>query len=138
MPTFPAPGLGTLLYVEPAGWLSMGMGIYDGDPQVESLDFDTTFYGKGGYFSIFEAAWKPGFGAQNRFAGNYRLGLRHRSGDFAATGNSSNSKVYSDNFGLYLMFEQLIYKEHPNHGMIIDHQDAYCSSFGLVEHLRGQ
>jgi len=113
MPTFPAPGLGTSLFVEPAGWLSMGMGIYDGDPQVESLGFDTTFDGKGGYFSIFEAAWKPGFGAQNQFAGNYRLGLWHHSGDFAATGDSSNSEEYSDNFGLYLMFEQLVYKEHP-------------------------
>ena len=110
MPTFPAPALGTSLFVEPTGWLSMEMGIYDGDPQVENLGFDTTFDGKGGYFSIFEAAWKPGFGAQNQYAGNYRLGLWHHSGDFAATGNSA--KIYSDNYGLYLMFEQLVFKEH--------------------------
>jgi len=113
MPTFPAPALGTSLFVEPTGWLSMGMGIYDGDPRVESLGFDTTFDGKGGYFSIFEAAWRPGFGVQNQYPGNYRLGLWHHSGDFAATGDSSTSKVYSNNYGLYLMFEQLVCKEHP-------------------------
>jgi len=110
MPTFPAPGLGTSLFVEPNGWLSLGMGIYDGAPEVESLGFDTAFDGKGGYFSIFEAAWKPGFGAQNQYTGKYRLGLWRHSGDFAATGDSS--KIYSDNYGVYLMFEQLVFKEH--------------------------
>jgi len=112
MPTFPAPALGTSLFVEPTDWLSLGVGIYDGAPKIESLGFDTTFDGKGGYFSVFEVAWKPGFGSQNQYAGNYRIGLWNHSGDFAATGDSSNSKVYSDNFGLYLMFEQLVYKEH--------------------------
>jgi porin len=111
MPTFPAPGLGTSLFVEPVGWLSLGMGIYDGDPQVESLGFDTTFDGKGGYFSICEAAWKPGFGLRNQYTGNYRLGLWYHSGDFAATGDDSNSKEFSDNYGFYLMFEQLVFKE---------------------------
>jgi porin len=114
MPTFPAPALGTSLFVEPAGWLSLGMGIYDGDPKVESLGFDTTFDGKGGYFSIFEAACKPGFGARNQYNGNYRLGLWHHSGDFAATGDGSNSKMLSDDFGFYLMFEQLVFKEQHN------------------------
>jgi porin len=116
MPTFPAPGLGTSLFVEPAGWLSLGAGIYDGNPKIESLGFDTAFDGKGGYFSIFEAAWKPCFGAQNQYAGNYRLGLWHHSGDFAATGKDSNSKTFSDNSGFYLMFEQLVFKERPNDG----------------------
>jgi len=111
MPTFPAPALGTSLFIEPAGWLSMGAGIYDGAPKVESIGFNTTFDGKSGYFSLFETAWKPGFGARNQYAGNYRLGLWHHSGDFAATGDSA--KVYSDNYGLYLMFEQLVFKEHP-------------------------
>jgi hypothetical protein len=36
MPTFPAPSLGTSLLVEPTGWLSLGMGIYDGAPKIES------------------------------------------------------------------------------------------------------
>ena len=112
MPTFPAPALGTSLFVEPTDWLSLGVGIYDGNPKIESLGFDTTFDGNG-YFSVFEVAWKPGFGSQHQYSGNYRIGLWNHSGDFAATGDSSNSKVYSDNFGLYLMFEQLVYKEHP-------------------------
>jgi len=114
MPTFPAPALGTSLFVEPAAWLSLGMGVYDGDPKIESLGFDTAFDGKGGYFSIFEAAWKPGFGAQNRYIGNYRIGLWHHSGDFAATADGSNSKTFSDNAGFYVMFEQLVIKEQHN------------------------
>ena len=116
MPSFPAPALGTSLFVEPAGWLSLGAGIYDGDPKIESLGFNTAFDGKGGYFSIFEAACKPGFGAQNRYAGNYRIGLWHHSGDFAATGDGSNSKTFSDNSGFYLMFEQPVFKEQHNDG----------------------
>jgi carbohydrate-selective porin OprB len=112
MPTFPAPALGTSLFVEPADWLSIGLGIYDGAPQVESLGFDTAFDGKGGYFAVYEAAWKPCFGARKQFAGAYRLGLWHHSGDFPATGDGSNARAYSDNFGLYLMFEQRVYMEH--------------------------
>ena len=64
--------------------------------------------------AIFRYSKRPGspaFGAQNQYTGNYRLGLWHHSGDFAATGDSA--KVYSDNYGLYLMFEQLVFKEHP-------------------------
>jgi porin len=114
MPTFPAPALGTSLFVEPADWLSLGIGIYDGAPKIESLGFDTTFDGKGGYFSIIETAWKPGFGAQNRYTGNYRLGLWHHSGEFGSTGDESDSDTFSDNYGFYLMFDQLVLKEqHP-------------------------
>jgi porin len=111
MPTFPAPALGTSLFVKPADRLSLGVGIYDGAPKIESLGFDTTFDDKGGYFSIIEAAWKPGFGAQNRYPGNYRFGLWHHSGEFAATGDKSDSKTFSDNYGFYLMFDQLVFKE---------------------------
>ena len=68
----------------------------------------------GGYFSISEAAWKPGFGLQNQYTGNYRLGLWYHSGDFAATGDGSNSQEFSDNYGFYLMFEQLVFKEQHN------------------------
>jgi porin len=111
MPTFPAPALGTSLFVEPTDWLSLGTGIYDGAPKIGSLGFDTAFDGKGGYFSIFEAAWKPVFGDQNHYPGNYRLGLWHHNGEFAATGGDYHPKTFSGNYGFYIMFDQLVFKE---------------------------
>ena len=112
MPTFPAPALGGAAFIEPVQWLSLGMGFYDGGPEINSLGFDTAFDGKGGYFSIFEPAWTPGFGENGRYQGNYRLGFWYHSGNFAAT--QPDHRQFSDNYGLYLLFDQLVYR--PNNG----------------------
>ena len=110
MPTFPAPALGGAAFIEPVQWLSLGMGFYDGGPEIDSLGFDTAFDGKGGYFSVFEPAWRPGFGEDGRYQGNYRLGFWYHSGNFAAT--QPDHRQFSDNYGFYLMFDQLVYQ--PN------------------------
>ena len=108
MPTFPAPALGVAAFIEPVTWLSLGAGFYDGGPKVESLGFDTAFDGKGGYFSIFEPAWTPGFGKDGSYQGNYRVGFWYHSGNFAST--QPNHRQFSDNYGFYLMFDQLVYQ----------------------------
>ena len=109
MPTFPAPALGAAAFVKPVRWLSFGAGFYDGGPKVESLGFDTAFDGKGGYFSIFEPAWTPGFGEGGQYQGNYRLGFWYHSGTFDAT--QPDHGQFSDNYGLYLQFDQLVYRQ---------------------------
>jgi porin len=116
MPTFPAPALGGAVLTEPADWLSLGMGVYDGAPKIESLGFDTAFDGKGGYFYVFEPAWKPAFGSRGQDPGNYRLGLWYHSGDVSETGFNTEPKIFSSNHGYYLLIDQTIYKEQEGVG----------------------
>jgi porin len=110
MPTFPAPALGVTLVAEPAKWLSLGGGFYDGGPKVGTLGFETALEGKGGYFSIFETGGRPSFGIEGHYPGNYRFGLWYHTGDFAETNPGQDSGKISGNYGFYLMIDQLVYK----------------------------
>jgi porin len=110
MPTFPATAVGAAIFAEPLNWLSFGLGFYDGGPQTGTLGIDTFLEGKEGYFMVFEPGWKPNFGEPAKYPGNYRLGLWYHSGDFDETGNSAQPRTYSGNYGLYLLFEQWIYR----------------------------
>lgn len=110
MPTFPAPALGATLVAEPAKWLSLGGGFYDGGPKVGTLGFETALEGKGGYFSIFETGGRPGFGINERYPGNYRIGLWYHSGEFAGTDPGQNSGKLSGNYGFYLLANQAVYR----------------------------
>ena len=112
MPTFPAPALGFTLQVEAPAPISFDAGIYDGAPKINSLGVDSAFDGKGGYFAIFEPGWKPAFGVDGRYSGNYRVGLWYHTGDFAET---RSTDVVSGNYGVYAMIDQMIYKE-PSSG----------------------
>lgn len=53
MPTFPAPGLGVLTYLEVAPWLELRAGGYDASPELESFGISSAF--DGGPFLIASA-----------------------------------------------------------------------------------
>jgi hypothetical protein len=52
MPTFPDPALGAVAFLEPADWMALGAGMYDGAPDGGSSGFDTAFDGEDGGFGI--------------------------------------------------------------------------------------
>jgi porin len=114
MPTFPAPALGVSAFAEPAKWLSLGAGFYDGGPEVGTLGFDTALKGKGGYFSVFEPEWKPGWGEDGRYAGHYRLGFWYHSGEVSGTGTPPGES--SGDYGFYLSADQVVYQERRSDG----------------------
>jgi porin len=111
MPTFPAYALGTSVFVEPAEWMSIGMGLYAGAPQIGGLGFDTAFDGNGGSFSIMEFTWKPGAGGPEEHDGRYSLGVWYHSGNFASTQNSSGLSTLSGNYGWYVMLSRLLFRK---------------------------
>ncbi|MEJ2726338.1 MAG: carbohydrate porin [Deltaproteobacteria bacterium] len=111
MPTFPAPALGASIFVEPATSLSLGVGVYDGSPEIGGLGFDTAFDGRGGYFSIGELTWKPCPGAGGECRHRYSLGLWYHSGQFPDLEAASDPGTLSGNYGGYLMIERLLFRE---------------------------
>jgi porin len=128
MPTFPAPALGAALFAEPLKPLSLGLGFYDGSPKVGGLGFDTLFDNKGGHFLVFEPAWKPNFGKEDRYPGDYRLGFWYHSGAFQETGSSPNLKTFQGNYGFYVLMNQVVYK--GNGGLSNDSEFGLFIQFG--------
>jgi porin len=114
MPTFPAPALGTSIFVEPAKWLSLGMGVYDGCPETGGLGFDTAFDGRGGYFSVCEVTWKPCPRAPGECDHHYSLGIWYHTGQFPDAVAASNPGTLSGNYGGYLMIDHLFFREGEN------------------------
>jgi porin len=111
MPTYPAYALGTSLFVEPAEWLSLGMGVYDGAPEIGSLGFNTLFEGRGGVFTLMELTCKPKSGRWGEPDGHYSVGVWYHNGNFVNTQNNSSSDTLSGNYGWYLMLDRLLFRE---------------------------
>jgi porin len=109
MPTFPAPAVGAAITTALSERFSLGIGFFDGGPEVGTLGIGTFREGKNGYFSVCEFAWKPALGKNRLYPGSYKTGLWYHSGDFPATG-SAEPETFSGNQGFYLLLNQLLYR----------------------------
>lgn len=111
MPTFPAPALGATVIVAPWKQLSLGLGFYEGTPRIGGSGFDTFFDSTRGYFSVAETAWKPSFGENHRYPGDYRAGFWYHSGSFTHTRIGANPETIRGSYGFYLLMNQSLYKK---------------------------
>ncbi|NOZ23197.1 MAG: carbohydrate porin [Planctomycetes bacterium] len=117
MPTFPDPGLGIAFFLEPADWLWVGGGIYDGDSDGGQWGFSSAFDGEGGTFSVVEAALKPAFGKGGRLPGKYSFGFWHHSDDHfekiapTPAQDQPTPRIFTRNYGLYAGIDQVLFRE---------------------------
>lgn len=98
LPSFPAPALGAAVLADPAPWLGLRAGIYEGDPDVESVG-ETAFEDGAGVFAIGEVL------------------LHHEvrgrdGGDFAVGGWTRTAG--SDRSGLFGIYDLLLYTNPGN------------------------
>jgi hypothetical protein len=87
MPTFPDPALGASAFPEPADWMGLSAGMYDGAPNGGSLGFDTAFDGKGGGFGIVELTLRTSLIGKRLKPGAYRIGFWYHSDDVEKIGD---------------------------------------------------
>ncbi len=80
MPSFAAPGLGAVVFIDPAPWLTLRTGIYEGSPQIGSIGFDTAF-GNGGAFFIASTSVRQDLGEGQPQAAIYTVGAWYHSAD---------------------------------------------------------
>lgn len=111
MPTFPAPALGASLFIKPAAKLCLGLGVYDGAPEIGSFGFNGIFDAKGGIFSIVELTRQSERYAPGRYHAHESLGIWYHSGDFMNTQAASGPDTLPGNYGFYLMLDRLIVRE---------------------------
>ena len=76
MPTFPTPGLGGVLFIEPTTWLGFRAGVYEGAPELERLTGDLST--ETGALGMAEIVVEHRRSA--RPFGIHRLGTWHHSG----------------------------------------------------------
>lgn len=102
MPSFPAPGLGAVVFVDPTPWLSLRSGVYEGAPQIESIGVDRALE-QGSAFFIAAAVLRQNFGERRPQASIYSVGAWYGNRD----GISAN-QTRSEDFGAFAVADVLL------------------------------
>jgi porin len=111
IPTFPDPALGAAVFLEPADWMALGAGVYDGAPDGGSSGFDTAFDGEGGGFGIVELTLRTSLVDDTWNSGAYRIGVWYHSDDVEEITGAPVPDTFSGSHGIYLAFDQLLFEE---------------------------
>ncbi len=111
MPIWPETGLGAVAFARALPWLSVGAGVYDGDPDGASSGFGTAFDGEGGGFQIVEGTLAPSRAPLGLPGGSYKVGLWRHTADVDEITADDPYWIYSQNHGLYVTVDQPLWLE---------------------------
>ena len=119
LPTYPDPTLGAALFVEPADWFYVGGGVFDAEGTGNRWDFEGAFHGRDDSFTIVELGFRPAFSLLGQeLTGTYRVGGWYHSGTwdvfFDDLDGRLSPRTQRGTAGLYLGFDQLLFREHPD------------------------
>ena len=118
LPTWPDPALGIVVSVEPVEWLYFRVGVYDALGIGTRSGYDTAFHSPNESFTIGELGLRPKLSlcGQDRLPGTYRIGGFYHSGEwdvyFNDRGGRLEPRTHRGNSGLYVVLDQLLYREH--------------------------
>ena len=121
MPTWPDPALGIAVFVEPVEWFYFSAGVYDALGVGTRSGYDTAFHSPDDSFTIGELGLRPKLSlfGQRELPGTYRVGGFYHSGEwdryFNDLGGRLAPRTHRGNSGLYLVLDQLLYREQPEH-----------------------
>lgn len=118
MPTYPDPALGTAVFYTPVEWLQIGAGLFDADGDGTRSGFETAFHGSADSFSVVELTLRPTLRLSGQgLPGAYRVGGWYHGGEWDVFINDLGGRLpprtHRGNAGLYLVFDQLLYRECP-------------------------
>jgi porin len=117
MPTWPDSALGAVVFVEPVDWLYFNAGIFDARGTGTRSGFETAFHSPHESFTIFELGLRPTLSlfGQDDLPGQYAVGGWYHSGPwpvyFNDLGGRLAPRAETGNAGLYVTFDQLVYRE---------------------------
>jgi porin len=114
LPTFPSQALGMAAFAQMTDTFALGFGIYDGTPasgpQGVRWGFDTL--GQNGAVSLYQAEWKPQFGAAADLPHTSRFGMFHHSAnDLWVELTPTDPRTFVQNYGLWYIADQMLWKE---------------------------
>lgn len=109
---FPNEGLAVSGFYNPIEWWYISAGIADAQADVRETGFRTTFHGEDYFFSIAETGIVTELdSAKGPMRGAYRAGMWY---DPRPKGYYDSEKLYRDDTGFYLSFEQVLFKENAD------------------------
>ncbi|HTN77951.1 MAG TPA: carbohydrate porin, partial [Pirellulaceae bacterium] len=114
LPTFPSPALGTAGFWEINENVQLGGGVYDGAPAGVQSGFNTL--GEFGYMSLVQLQIKSQFGVEGQLPSTVRLGAWQHSNQWDEITTSDDPRVFSQNYGIWASFDQLLWKETDEEG----------------------
>ncbi len=112
-PTIPFPdeGLGVVAFYNPVEWWYISAGISDAQADFRETGFRTAFHKEDYFFSIAETGVVTEIdSARGPMQGAYRFGMWY---DPQPKANSDAQRLYRDDRGFYLSFDQMLYRENP-------------------------
>jgi len=112
---FPEEGLGVQAIWTPAPWLYGAAGIFDAEADARTTGFNTAMHGPARFFLVGEVGLTPTFewGGKS-YPGAYRVGCWMdplEKETFQTFGRDAEPRLRSDDWGFYLSFDQLVWKE---------------------------
>ncbi|PKL50379.1 MAG: hypothetical protein CVV39_01610 [Planctomycetes bacterium HGW-Planctomycetes-1] len=113
-PTIPFPneGLGAAGFYKPVEWWYISAAIADAQSDVRETGFQTTFHDGDYFFSIAETGIVTEIAsAKGPMKGAYRVGVWY---DPQPKSHSDSEKLYRDDKGFYLSFDQVLFKENAD------------------------
>ncbi len=119
LPTWPDPALGFAVFAEPVDWFYLRAGVYDALASGTRGGFDTAFHSPDESFMICELGFRPKLSllGQEGLPGTYRVGGFYHSGEWDVyrddLGGRLPGRAHRGNSGLYVVFDQLLYREPP-------------------------
>ncbi|APR80401.1 Carbohydrate-selective porin [Minicystis rosea] len=109
MPSFPTPGLGGVIVVEPSKYVVLRAGAYEGQPQIGSFGFDSAAAPGAGAFTMASVAIRHFFGVDQKHGGVTNVAAWHHSGLFPRIARNPDPRDLAGTTGVTLMHDERIY-----------------------------
>jgi porin len=100
MPSFPTPGVGAVVFVDPSPSVSLRAGAYESAPRIESLGLDTAF--ANGAVVVAQATVRHDLQSSRPLGAVYSLGAWVQTDELTVAGNT-----YSGNYGGFAVVDLL-------------------------------
>ncbi len=113
LPSYPTTGLGAAIVVTPLPWLATKAALYEGNPMVGSLGFDTAFADGAGFTVVGGLAATRHYGAADRHEGTTSLGVWHQTGTFDDLAMPATPRELHGDTGFFFQHDEHVYL-HPD------------------------
>ncbi|MCB9855368.1 MAG: carbohydrate porin [Phycisphaerales bacterium] len=118
IPTYPDPGMGAAVFLDPIDWMTIAAGVYDTDGSGTRGGLETALHGRDDSMTIAELTLRPQWNIGGvPHPGAYRLGGWYHSGSwdvfFNDLGGRRPPRFHRGNAGVYCSLDQMVFKEIP-------------------------
>ena len=114
LPSYPTTGLGAAVIVDATSWLVAKACVFEGNPLVQSLGFDSALADNAGYTVALGAAVTHHYGVDHRNGGTTSVGGWWQHGVLPELTEGTDPKIFQSNAGFMIQNDERIYADPSN------------------------